>query len=133
MKSSSTRVWLSVIIAAVVVILVSWTIPKQVNQPKGLLLPAAKVRSPSDPNNITFYGSKPPGAQTLGLVRVEQHKSVLVAQIRQQVRNKAKKLAAQVGANGIVIKFFVSTMPGAPSAMALVIFRGEAIYSSQNL
>lgn len=130
------RTWLSGIIGVLVCLVVFWLMPTTVYQPSGLILPSqvhqTKQLPPIIPEQVRFYASPPDNYQTLGTIRIMRHfpaKSVQNAE--KEIMQYAQKLAAKAGANGVVVKFFAHSVPGAVDAsQSIYSFTGLAIYTN---
>lgn len=99
--------------------------PKKIESPKGMVLPVKTVRSAISADQVHIYHQVPAVAFTrLGDVRVELHFSTLNSEAQNAVFQKAKKLAASIGANGVIINMLL------PSDMVgpVLTFMGTAIY-----
>lgn len=99
--------------------------PKDVASPRGMVLPAKVVRPAISADQVHIYHQAPSVAFTrLGDVRVEYKFSALDSASQDVVLQKAKNLAASIGANGIVVNLFVPAYMVGP----VLTFMGTAIY-----
>lgn len=98
--------------------------PKEVISAKGIVLPAAIVRAPISSDEVRFYNQAPASFKKMGDVRVELQFSHLNSETENKLFEKVKSLAADVGANGVIIEMVV------PSDMVgkILTFVGTAIY-----
>lgn len=128
-KKQTVRVWISIIIALLVIAIIMLTLPRRVYAPRGILLPAKIKYEPISSTNVIFYASAPTDYQTLGLIRITRHYTATNnEEAEQEILNLAKQFAAQAGANGIIVRFFAHTTPGTVSAaQAVYSFWGIAI------
>jgi len=127
------RLWVSVGIGLLAVIILLFTVPSHPLVPKGIILPAKKTLSPTAPADVLFYQGTPGDNQKLGYISIELHvhKGQSPKQAESAVLDKAKALAASVGANGVVVnQFFRTRAMSTPSALALYIFNGEAVHTT---
>lgn len=125
------RVWLCVSLGLIAVIILLLTNLHHPILPKGIVLPAKKTLTPRHPSQVMFYQGLASENQKLGYVNIELHayKNQNPKEAEQAVLSKARKLAASVGANGIIVnQFFRTSAMSTPSALALYIFNGEAVY-----
>ncbi|MCX7125858.1 MAG: hypothetical protein NTU49_09015 [Gammaproteobacteria bacterium] len=100
--------------------------PQYQFSPKGILLPAEHVRPASSPDDVQIYQQAPAGNyQTLGQVHAELSFHTLSTQTRDEILQKAKTLAASVGANGVIVNYMVPD----DGVRHMVMFVGTAIYS----
>lgn len=127
-ENTTARTWVSLLAGVVIVLLVFWLMPAQRFTPRGLVLPAKSTLSPTKSNKIVFYNDEPGNYKVLGLIRVQRHfkQGSLLGQ--KTVAQKAKALAATLGANGVIVKLFAHTVPGlVPDSQAVYQFWGIAI------
>jgi hypothetical protein len=128
--NESTKLWIALVFGLAAAIVVVWTAPKQVHQPKGIILPAEKIKPAISPDQVSFFQVAPFDYQSMGLIRISRYmgnKPSVAAE--KEMLTEAKKLAAQVGANGVVVKQFFHTQPGtSPEGLNSYYFMGEAIY-----
>src|SRR3989338_1091916 len=96
------------LVGIIAVIGLIMTTPKAIFSPKGMLLPAKQVRAPIPASAVKIYHQAPQSDfQVLGKVHAELHFTVLNTQTQDALLAKVKSLAAQVGANGVVIELLV--------------------------
>jgi hypothetical protein len=127
----ASRVTVSVVIAAIAVVLLVWATPSHPFKPKGIILPAAKVRKPTAASAVAIFMNPPQNSQKLGTIQIEMHYGSKSRVAEKAIMQFARRLAATVGANGIVIKRFGHTITGSvPAAQAMYAFTGEAIYTT---
>lgn len=111
--------------AGLAALLALWAFtPKAEYAPQGIILPAKSVRAPSEKTAIVIYHAAPANAQSLGQIRVEYAFETLNADVRDQLFDEIKSLAASVGANGVVIDLLA---PG-DGVRKVLTFVGTAVY-----
>jgi len=121
------------ILAAIIVFILIGLTPPQDYRAQSIFLPA-KLSRPAVPiEQVSLLPSAPTSHyKVLGLVHVMQHFVVSDAQrrvVEQDLINEARRLAAQAGANAVIVKSFGYTLPGlTPAAQAVYAFRGLAIF-----
>ena len=95
--------------------------------PKGIALPSQTVRAPISPADVTLYEMMPNNVQNrVGEVRVEQAYTTDTPAARAVLFQKAKALAASLGANGLVTGLFT---PGQGEDIGnLYTYIGTAVY-----
>lgn len=125
------RTLISGIIALLAIIVVGLTMPKISFEATGIALPSQLTLPATSPENVSIYSDEPLGNyQTLGLIRIARHYTPddeLLAQT--EIKDKAKSLAADLGANAVIVRYFAHSMPGrAPADMAMYSFWGFAVY-----
>ena len=126
------RSLVSVIVAAIVVLIVYLLVPATPILPCGIFLPINKALAPIPPTQVTFYNadSAPLAYQKIGYINVQFHTKSVTAEGEKQLEQYIRQLAAKVGANGVVINLFGHTLPGqVPTSQASYVFRGLAVYA----
>lgn len=125
-------VYLMIIAASVFVI--QMTKPDIHYQAQGIVLPLTQEKPlRADKDDVAIYPFKPDHFKPLGLVHIEQHIVAPTTESREAVQDYAKKLAASVGANGLVITSFGYTSPDMVGKEgAMYVFRGVAILTRDN-
>lgn len=133
-STDKKRVWVSSIIGIIVILILFWLIPSQTLQAKGILLPSKETRQPISEKDVIFYSNPPETYQNLGSIRVVRHYPAEQPKVAEkQMLDFAKKLAAQAGANGVVVKLFAHSVPGTvPAPQAIYSLQGIAIFSNDN-
>lgn len=127
----SPRVIISVLIALIAVAILLWLTPNQASVPHGIFLPGKISRPASNNFDVPLYINAPDNYQRLGLVRIVRHYSADNSQLaEQQIVDLARQMAAQAGANGIIVEFFAHSPPDTASSQAVYQFSGIAIYTS---
>lgn len=96
---------LLVILSTIVVLLLS---PKIVYEPRGIISPLVEVTAPSPVDEVVAYRFSPMGARPVGFFSVEFFAGEDQIKAQEDMVEYAKKLAAQVGANGVVVEQFSS-------------------------
>jgi len=105
--NSIKRLWISVSIGCIAVIVLIWAAPSPPYQARGVLLPAKQAKKASTPDaSIVRLQNRPTGSTLLGYVHIERHYSANNQQAQQQIWQLAQRLAATVGANAVVIRRF---------------------------
>lgn len=101
---------------AVIVVGGMWlTGPSNALNTCGIFLPATDKTSPAtDPAQVAVFDKTgPTSARVLGNVRVERHFTAVSQQGEAEVLTKARMLAAEAGATGLIVNTFVGTpQPG---------------------
>lgn len=125
------RTGISVIIALIIVMALSYTLPKMQYEPRGILLPI-KLSAPIDPSLVKFFDVLPQKYKAVGAIHIVRHfspDSPSDSQIAEQkVLEKAKELAARGGANAVVIHYFAHSDPTVqPDTLAIYSLNAEAI------
>lgn len=93
------------VLGIIAVFLISLSFPPSENPIQGVLLPDKVLRSPSSPSDIKFYTDMPLTGVSLGNLHIARHLSSDPTQADlQAIRDKATELAAQYGANGIIVQ-----------------------------
>lgn len=116
-------------VALVVVVVLLLLVPSTRYTPHGIVLPAKAAPNEPVQSHVVFLRQFPSSYQTIGTLRAEQH----IVQNNQQealrFADYVKHLAAQKGANAVVINKFGKVFPGGPeSALRHYVFLGTAIY-----
>lgn len=101
--------------------------PKQTLLPKGIALPAKTIRPAIASSMVVLYQQIPTNSvENLGKISIEKSAAIDDAASRKLIIEKAKTLAAQIGANGMIINYFE---PHPAEGMGQVFtFIGTAIY-----
>lgn len=121
----SIRVLICTVAGLLAVALLIVFVPQQPLLPKGMVLPAQKTRAAISPDQVTIYSQAPAGDFTrLGDISIEQGFTVLNEQTKALLMQKVKELAAQIGANGVIVTML---MPN-DGLRQMLVFRGAAIY-----
>ncbi len=134
MIKSTERTWFSVLLGIIIVALIASTFPRDPHQPHGLILPSEKTRAQTSPAAIVLFSqvTAPNQYQSIGRINISQHFTGKSRQSEKAILQKARKLAASLGANAIIVRIFGHSVLGSvPAAQAIYVFRGEAIYSKQ--
>ena len=120
---------LVIAIAAVIVLLIF--VPRQHYHPVGIVLPAQTVRAATSPDDVSVYQKMPLMADKLGYISIEMHASSAARRQQDQLAmiNKAKALAATVGANAVVFNIGYGASPEG-QALSYYYLMGYAIYTS---
>ena len=124
---------IAVLAASVVIIVIYLLVPSYLAKPMGILLPAALPRASISVDQISFYDklTAPYNYQNLGNINVQYYSRKLTLEEETYLKKCVMRIAAGVGANGIIITLFGHTVPDAASSiMSSYIFQGIAIYHS---
>lgn len=98
--------------------------PRQPLLPKGIVLPAQQTRAPISPDQVTIYRQPPQQTFTsLGSMSVEFGFNTLNAKTKTLFIQKIKQMAANAGANGVIIRLLMPYN----GLRQMLIFRGIAI------
>jgi hypothetical protein len=126
---TKVRLFIAIIVGISALAAVYYFKPVYSTNPQGIILPAAHVLAPSDPTKITVYANAPLHYQSLGQVRVELHDNGNSSTAYTQMTSYAQKLAATVGANGIIVKGLYHTKEdGVNVVLSSYQFYATAVY-----
>lgn len=139
--------WGSVLLGVIAVAALIWVAPTPEYKAGGILLPAQNVRTSISPQKVSVYldsnalgnisiytpSSAPAVYSVLGHISIEQHSVLVTNETEIAILEKAKQLAASVGANGVLVKVFYHPPEGVPPDQAKYLFQAEAIYSASAL
>ncbi len=132
-EEGGKRSIIAAVIAAVVVVAVYLSAPVMPIVPQGIVLPINKTLPPVSPTQVTFYTANtvmPMAYERVGYINVQLHSQSPSEPSELQLKHYIQQLAANVGANGIVVTLFGHTLPNqVPTSQASYVFRGTAIYS----
>lgn len=131
--SNARRAWISALIAMIVLVLVTITMPPYNVDPKGIVLPLQGKQAPYFGQvNIYEKLTTPANAEKLGSISLLYHapKDTYVEQ--QAIVAAARHLAARAGGNALLIKQMGHTYPDTPSAMAVMILRGAVLKAAKD-
>lgn len=102
------RVLICTVVGLCSVLLLLAMTPEIIYSPRGMVLPAKKVRAPISPHQVMIYDQAPSQSfERLGSVRAEIGFTALNQQTKDQLFNKVKSLAASIGGNGVVVNILV--------------------------
>lgn len=125
--TQSQRTLFSGCIAALVTALVFWWAPSPNYGAVGVLLPAKTAHQPVPASTVIQQQWAPVNAQLVGQINIEQRYSKGNYAEQKEIALAAREMAAQAGANVIVIKQFgVETVT---SGHQIYVFRATAYYS----
>ena len=114
--------------AALVSALLCWVAPSPNYGAVGVLLPAKSVYQPVPASTVTQQQWAPINAQLVGQINIERRYGTGGYAEQKEIASAARKMAAQAGANVLVIKQFgVETVT---SGHQVYVFRGTAYYSA---
>ena len=122
------RSFVATIIGILAVLCLLAFVPKRELLPKGIVLPGKTIRAATLPASVIIYQQAPNGSiENLGIVSIEQSAKVDDTAARNRVLQKVRELAAQVGANGVIVNYFE---PHPAEGMGQIFtFMGVAIYT----
>lgn len=121
-----SRTAISGILGLLAVALVSYTFPPTHHVPHGLVLPEKIIRAPSKAESVATLTDTPLTAQPLGAVHLLLHiEGDPTPEEEALILNKARELAASVGANAIVKRYDGPVQSGPFHAL---LFQADAIY-----
>lgn len=132
---STKRSIVAVVLALIVVIAVYLSIPPLKLAPQGIFLPTAPLTAPTSLDQVNFYNPVrlPFIYKQLGYINVEYSSKETSPEGEAQIQKYLKQMAAQNGANGIIVTLFGHTiLGGVKRELASYIFRGIAIYTLPN-
>ncbi|WP_304985114.1 hypothetical protein [Coxiella-like endosymbiont] len=133
---ATKRSIVAVVIALIVVIAVYLSVPPLKLAPQGIFLPTAPLAVPTSLDQVNFYNPVTVlyAYKQLGYMNVEYSSKEATPEGEAQIQQYVKKMAAQGGANGIIVTLFGHTIPGAVKGeLSSYIFRGIAIYAVPNI
>lgn len=122
------RLWISVVLGLLAIIILLLFVPRQVYRAAGVLLPAKQTQTQPaiSPSAVVRMENSPVTSSLLGYINIERKYPAKGQLAQEQIWALAQKLAAQVGANAVVIKLF--QVGGLTKGYYIYVFRGEAIY-----
>lgn len=126
---------IAMLIALMVVAVICLSMPSRLPpKPMGILLPTALPRNPISIDQVSFYDilSAPRSYQNLGSINVQYHAKRLTLEGEQCLKKYIMQMAAQIGANGVIVTLFGHTVPEG-SVMSSYFFQGIAIYHSMTI
>ena len=102
--SNTSRTWLGILIAIIVVLVVIWTMPVYPVKPGAMFLPADGVK-PAYTGAVALYNTRtaPFSSKTLGVINLRYHTDSFSEQNQRIVFDALKKIAANNGGNGVVV------------------------------
>jgi hypothetical protein len=104
--STSSQTRISVLAGIVVMLIIYSLAPGLVTQPHGVVLPAAHTFPATAVTEVQVLPSMSAQYKQLGFIRVQlNYTKQSFRQASTQLINYAKKLAATVGANGLVVQY----------------------------
>jgi hypothetical protein len=101
------HVAISCIISFIVILLMILTYPRTNLEAHYIVLPLQKNSTklaPTDPSSIALYRYLSSGATRLAAINIEQHSDVQNPEMEKTMLAKARKIAAKMGADGLLIK-----------------------------
>jgi len=117
------RTILYVLIIIAVTAFLEITAPARPYEAHGIFLPVTKSLPAINANQVKLYRAPPANYTLLGRVNVEMHFTHKpTEQTAVQLENKARQLAAEHGANGLVISQFGYTPPGTTESSGLLVY-----------
>jgi len=124
---NAQRTWITAIIGLAAVGLVIWLSPSPNYQARGILLPAQRIRPPISPNSVTLLSDPPFAGKVMGYINIERHYPASGNLAQRQIDQLAQKLAAQVGANTVVVNNF--RLGAVTSSRYIYVFQATAYYA----
>jgi len=121
------RTWINAIIGLAAVAIVIWLSPSPDYQAHGILLPAQQTRSAISPDSVIQIANRPISAKLMGHINIERHYPSTNQKAQRQIGKLAQKLAAQVGANAIVVNSF--RLGAVTRTRYIYVFQGTAYYA----
>jgi hypothetical protein len=128
--SPNARTFVAVIASAIVVYLITLTMPLHDISPKGIVLPIAtgqKVLASSDQVMLFNQFSAPLTYRSVGWVNIEFHSLEGDIDAEQRVQTFAQKLAAKAGGNGVIVNVKGHTLPSTSKELSMQVLRGQVI------
>lgn len=125
--SQQQRVWISSIIGLIAVVLVVVLSPSPNYQARGILLPSKEVRTPISPSAVVQLPNRPFNGKVMGHINIERHYPASAQTAHKEIAELAKRLSAQVGANGFVVSLF--RIGQVTSTTFIYVFQATAYYS----
>lgn len=124
------RVTLYLLICICTYFALDWASPHQAYMPKGTILmdPGVEMRQSIEPGDVRILPFLPASAEEAGWINIK--KSIDGPGARQEVLEKARELAASVGANGIIVQGEGPSQQMLPGTNPFYIFFGRAIFVS---
>lgn len=125
----------SLIIAAVVVVILYFTVSPVRIMPRGIVLPTGEKSSTAKivPSGVNLFTTEtsPLTYQTVGYINIEYHAPQGTSTVETTLYQYAKILAARAGGNGIIIDLFGHTVSSqVPASQSFYVLRGLVIFSS---
>jgi len=126
--SKQSRVWISTIAGLLAVAIVVWLSPNPDYRAQGVLLPAKQAHSPLSPSSSVARIPNPPALGSfVGNISIERHYSASDQKAEQKIWGLAQKLAAEAGANAVVVKSL--QISAVTSFSGIYLFKAVAYYS----
>ena len=129
-REATKRNVIAVLVAFIVVFVIYLLVPPYHAKPEGILLPTALPQFPIPPEAVIFYSTLTVlyGYQILGHVNVQFYSKGPSSKEEVCLQEYVRKMAARVGANGVIVTLFGHTMPRVvKDAMSSYVFHGVAI------
>ena len=133
MRQSAKEYIVYLIMAVVALLITCWLAYDGQPKPIGIALPTVKhTPPPTSVSQVKVYNALPINAKVLGRVSVEMHFKSQSKKDVDETLAYGKKLAASLGANGLVTEGIAYTTPGStPASMEKYILRGQAVHVPQ--
>ena len=135
-SDATKRSVVAVAVALIVVIAVYLSVPPLKLAPQGIFLPTVPLVPPTSLDQVNFYNpvTVPYVYKQLGYMNVEYSSKEATPEGEAKIQQYVKQMAAQGGANAIIVTLFGHTIPGAVKrGVSSYIFRGIAIYAVPNI
>lgn len=115
------RTLVSVFVAAIVVLIVIFTMHEYTIEPRGIFLPATdKVYPPFTGKPVAYYPQNAPfNYSTLGVINLRYHVDNQSEKTQDMIFNTISKQVAKAGGNGFIVdlnRTFLTPNPGAQQA-----------------
>lgn len=130
------RVITAVLIGFFVVLVLYLSAPSVIITPRGIALPmqkaniaASTILVPADQIGLYTKETVPNSYQSLAHINIQYHAKQESPEKITLLINKARKLAAQVGANAIVVNVLGHVSDKTPNAQSSYVFRSTAIHT----
>jgi hypothetical protein len=128
----SIRTMVVLLITLIIMGIIIWSMPPISIHPVGIFLPANSLKNiapESSLNTVNLYSplTAPNHYDILGTVNIAYHTTTGTEEDAAIVQQYAQQLAANAGANGIIVKLFGHTMSNSPPALASQVLTGMAI------
>lgn len=122
--------WINVGIIVLLIVVFYVTMPADKPRIVGLALPVTASLTAASLDNVLVYSSLPSGVRVISRIHLERHyvSGESAQRIEQRLLAKAKRMAAAVGANALVLKVLGYSLAGPPQ---LQIYQLQALAIKQ--
>ena len=131
---ATKRTWVALVLAAIVVVILYFTVPPVPMTPQGIVLPtgeplpATATTVPTAQIQLFTTETAPLSYQALGQINIEYHAAQDVPEAQITLAQYARTLASTVKANGVIVTIFGHTAGKVPASQAFYVLQGTAIY-----